>query len=217
MAYSVSSGTPSLRLDWAVAPVRLRIRRTRNASRPDMHSVVMLIIVSVLAAPASAQTVADSFEALQAILKPGQMLVVIDHTRQETTGTVMQLSASSLTILARGGDTRTFTDNAVYSIRRTDPLGNGTLNGMLAGAALSGAMLLGCGQYRYAEESGPCLAQAVASFIMTVPVGALIGRAIYRAIGNQEVFYRPRPRQARVALAPAFSKTGIGVLTSVSF
>lgn len=56
----------------------------------DMRAVVMLVIVSVLAAPAAAQTVADSFDALQAILKPGQMLVVIDHTRRETTGTITQ-------------------------------------------------------------------------------------------------------------------------------
>jgi hypothetical protein len=182
-----------------------------------MRSAVMLIIVSGLAVPVSAQTGSDSFEALQAILKPGQRLVVTDHMRQDTTGTIRELSASSLTILARGGETRTFTDDAVYSIRRTDPLGNGTLIGAATGAALSAVMLGSCGHYEYAEEKGPCMAGAIVSFIISVPVGAAIGRAIDRAIGHQEVYYRPRPRQASVVLAPAFSKTGIGVLASVSF
>jgi hypothetical protein len=181
--------------------------------------VTLLGILSVFAAPVQAQSVAASFGALQRLLLSGEMVVVTDQMRRETTGTVIDMSASELTLAVNGGPTqRTFTQDAVYAIRRTDPLGNGTGLGALIGAAPGIALLGSCGRYEYSEESGLCRAGAVVGLAIGIPIGALIGRAVDRALGEQEIFYRPvRPSEAGVVLTPIISPKRFGVLASVSF
>jgi hypothetical protein len=139
--------------------------------------------------------------------------------RGQTTGTVIDMSASELTVAVNGGPAqRTFTEAAVHAIRRTDPLGNGTGLGALIGAAPGIALLASCGRYEYSEESGLCTAGAVVGLVIGIPIGALIGRAVDRALGDQEIFYRPvRPSPAGVVLTPIISPKGCGVLASVSF
>ena len=152
---------------------------------------------------------------LQRILKPSQMVVVTDQMRRETTGTVSALSASSLTLAEDGEARRTFSEDAVYTIRRTDPLGNGTLIGAVIGAAPAIALLGSCGGSP--EAAGPCKAAALLGLVIAVPMGALLGRAADRAIGNQEVYYRRPPQTSRIAISPWFKGNQKGVVAQVRF
>ena len=174
-------------------PIRWIRRRARIWTRDyEMVRIVTLLgIFSVFAAPVHTQSVA-SLGALQGLLRPGAMVVVTDQMRGETTGTVIDMSASELTLAVNGGPTqRTFTQDAVYAIRRTDPLGNGTGLGALIGAVPGIALLAGCGRYEYSEEAGLCKAGAVVGLVIGIPIGALIGRAVDRALGDQEIFIGP--------------------------
>ena len=77
-------------------------------------------------------------------------------------------------------------------MRRTDSLRNGTLNGLGVAAAATLAFVESCQRYEHPEESGPCTAAALSGGMIWMPIGALIGRAIDRVVGNQEVYRRPR-------------------------
>ena len=99
-----------------------------------------------------------------------------------------------------------------------DPLGNGTVIGAFAGAAPGIALLAGCGRYQYPEESDLCVAGAVLGLVIGNPIGALMGRAIDRVIGNHEIFYRPLRRpQAGVVLTPLMRSKRFGATASVTF
>jgi hypothetical protein len=92
-------------------------------------------VVAVMLFPGSAraQTVAQSFEELQRILKAEDVVVVIDRADQQSTGRVAEVSASSLVLVLviaektpeglaiwTSGARRTFTADAVAEIWRSD-------------------------------------------------------------------------------------------------
>jgi hypothetical protein len=156
----------------------------------QMRIVAALVMVAGLALPAWAQRGIESFERLPGVVKPGQMVVVTDNAGRETSGLVTEVSASSLTLALKRQQQRVFTGDAVRAIRRTDPLGNGTLAGLGAGIAATSAFAARCGKYKYSEESGPCMAAAMSSALLWIPMAALIGRAIDRAHGNTQIYRR---------------------------
>ena len=155
-----------------------------------MRVVAVSVIALSVALPASAQTSVNSFELLQSIVKPGQTLVVTDQAGHETTGSVSEVSALSLTLALKKHEQRVFAGDTVRAIRRTDPLGNGTLVGLGIGIAATSTFAARCGRYKYAEESGPCMAAAMSSGLLWIPMAALIGRAIDRAHGNAQLYRR---------------------------
>jgi len=151
--------------------------------------LLALASTSVVLAQAPAP-VMSSFGELASALKAGDILVVTEESGAVTRGSLVDLSPAALTLALRKSTAkRTFDEHALYSIRQTDPLGNGTGYGAFAGALASAAMLLSCG-HGNPEVDDLCMAAGITSFLLTVPVGALVGRAIDRALGNREIYRR---------------------------
>jgi hypothetical protein len=163
-----------------IAPMEGRMRTEIAAA---------LIAVVAFTMPTSAQTSVDSFQLLQSVVKPGDMVIVTDDAGRETSGLVTEVSSTSLTLALRKQQ-RVFAENTVRGIRRTDSLGNGTLAGLAVGIAATSAFAVRCGKYQYSEESGPCMAAAMSSGLLWIPIAALIGRAIDRAHGNTQIYQR---------------------------
>lgn len=65
----------------------------------------------------------------------------------------------------------------------------GTGYGALTGALVSAAMLLSCGRGN-PEVDDLCMASGIVSFLVTVPVGALLGPAIDGNLGTREIYHR---------------------------
>jgi hypothetical protein len=174
--------------------------------------ILPVLFIVTLATPVTAQTERDSFQSLQRILQPGQMIVVTDNAGHEVSGTISSVSDSSLTI----GD-RVFPEDTVYAVRRTDPLGNGTVAGVGVGLAATAAFAAACGRYHYSEEKGPCMAAAISSGLLWVPMAALIGRAIDRVKGNESIYQRRSIRQFGSAFTPVLNPNGFALHVSMSF
>ncbi len=96
----------------------------------------LAVAVALLPASAEAQTMARSFGELKGILKAEEIVAVIDKAGQETTGKVAEITASSLVLIIpeksrgleiyTGGVTRTFAEDNVAAIMRSDRSGNRT-------------------------------------------------------------------------------------------
>jgi carboxymethylenebutenolidase len=63
---------------------------------------LLCVFLTAAASVAEAQEVASSFEQLRALLKPGETVSVTDTDGRETTGTIADLSSSSLGLLIAG-------------------------------------------------------------------------------------------------------------------
>jgi len=169
--------------------------------------ILFLLLVLSVATPAAAQTENDSFQSLQRVLKPGEMVVVTENSGREVTGTVSDLSETSLSI-----GNRVFRDDAIYAVRRTDPLKNGTVAGVGVGLAATAAFTASCERYRYSEEKGPCKAAAISSGLLWVPIAAVVGRAIDRAHGNEPLY-----RRRRSSIATMFGPDRVTVHVALAF
>jgi len=84
--------------------------------------------VALFPTSVGAQTVAQSFDELQGMLKVGQIVFVTDETGRLIQGKVGDLSASSVTMLAP--EKRTFGEGTVTRINRADAVWNGALFGL---------------------------------------------------------------------------------------
>lgn len=174
-----------------------------------MRILLALVVVASVSRVSAAQSEVGTPASLRSVVQPGQMVVVTEDSGRETTGVVREVTDSTLTL-----DGRVFPASSVYALRRTDPLGNGTLAGVGVAIAATGVFAGRCGSYHFSEERGLCIAAALSSVLITVPVGALIGREIDRSIGNHELYRRRR--QSTAAVSPLWGSTGLGVQGSVT-
>lgn len=96
----------------------------------------LAVFVILAPSPAPAQTIANSFEELQAVLKKGQTVIVTDASGQRVKGKVADVSPSSLVVLIP--EARTFAEGIVTEIRAAaDSLRNGALIGVESGLELA--------------------------------------------------------------------------------
>jgi hypothetical protein len=93
------------------------------------------VAVALFPGDVRAQTVARSFEELQAILKVGQTVVITDDGGRQTKGRLTDLSPSVLVVSTP--NTRTFAEGTVAEIRSPDSLSNGVLIGAAIGAGFA--------------------------------------------------------------------------------
>lgn len=155
-----------------------------------MDSRRFLLSLALTAAGASAAFAQPSTGAgpsLPDAAHVGDHVVVVGTGGRETRGLVRAVSETSITV-----NRRVFDVDGLQTIRQTDSLADGTMIGLAAGLAVSVAAALRCHRYIYSEERGLCVAASVGSGLLTLPVGALVGRSIDRARGDREV-YRRRP------------------------
>lgn len=129
----------------------------------------------LLAAPASAQEIATTFDQLRGLVKADDTIVVTDAKGHRTRGPANQLSAFS------EGDVREI------EVERGDSI----LNGTLIGAAVGGWPWLGClADCTYGEPGGENLLRVV--FAFTTAIGAGVGALVDASIKDRvTVFLSP--------------------------
>lgn len=177
-------------------------------------STVILALLHASRVTVDAQEIAGSFDQLRVLVKPGDKITVTDDAGREVTGSIAELSPSSLALVA-GGQRRSLQATDINTIRqrRSDSLANGAKWGFGVGAGLG--LLAGLAM---AEAYGESDAGAM------VVIGALVYGGIGAGIGvgvdamnsaNQVIYARRTTSAARVSLAPLVSHQRRGVFVSV--
>ena len=162
-----------------------------------------LIVALVLphrgeAQPQAGPEVASSFEDLQRTLQPGETVYVTDARGAETRGRLVLLSGAELHLNA-DGERHTFPALTVATVARPirDPVRNGVLIGMSAGAGLG---IVGAATGRLVDDQcappGNCgLQTAFARVLIGAAWGALAGWLIDKHTQGRKVVYLRRPAQ----------------------
>src|SRR5687768_2980826 len=148
------------------------------------------------AQPQAGPEVASSFEELQRTLQPGETVYVTDARGAEARGRLMLLSGAELHLNA-DGDRYTFPAHTVASVAREmrDPVRNGVLIGMSAGAGL-GIVATATLRDDQCGPPGRCGLQAdVARVLIGAAWGALAGWLIDKHTQGRKVVYLRRPAQ----------------------
>ncbi|MEO5741259.1 MAG: hypothetical protein ABIS29_11755 [Vicinamibacterales bacterium] len=177
--------------------------KTRHARIARIASVLMLI-----SSLAEAQQLAGTFDQLRVLIKPGDTLTITDDHGQRLRGKLVDLSASSLVLVA-SGTRRLFQDTEVSTIekRGADSLKNGALIGLSIGAGLFGPVI-------GAVTGDWGLAAAGALFYGGIGMG--IGAGGDALIEGPRVIYAAAPSARRtVNVAPILSRSRKGVLLSI--
>jgi hypothetical protein len=177
----------------------------------------LMAAVGLFPTTVGAQTVAQSFDELQRMLKVDQTVFVTDETGRLTKGKVADLSASSLTLLAPAK--RIFGEGTVTRINRADAVWNGALIGLGVGA-IPGAWLgtVYCDECQH--RTGPVLIGVLLFSGIGAAIGAgidvsadKVGRLVYRS--------RQRPAQSQqrtgVLVSSLISENRQSILVSVRF
>jgi hypothetical protein len=187
------------------------VRIGRNSRTPLFAGLFAAALL--VPATTTAQALAGNLDQLRVLVKVGDTLNVTDASGREVRGRVISLSASALE-LAVGGQSRSFGDNDITSIRqrRGDSLRNGTLIGLGVGAGI-GALC-----FALAATEDDTVGFGVACMGVYSGLGAAIGVGIDAAIrGNQLIFARPAAPARGVAVRPLLGRGRTGVQASITF
>jgi len=164
---------------------------------------------------AAAQGVAGSFEQVQVLVKPGDVVTVTDAAGKVTKGKIAELSGSTLALLA--GDTRLeMRESDVMTIKQlyTDSLADGAIWGAVGGAAYVAAMAV-----VFSEDSDEWTFSDVAVVLgIYAGIGTGIGVGIDALIRKKHVIYQQPPITGlQVGIAPWLTKQHKGVLVTLRF
>jgi hypothetical protein len=163
--------------------------------------------------------VSFSFEDLRAHVKPGATVKVTDTSGTETTGTVADVSPSSLALLVNGVR-RELPETQVRQItrRRGSRLGRGALIGAAVGAGV-GFGIVGVAGGCSSSGDAECQGIMFATILVTTAAGTAAGAGIGLSIKKSEtIFLAPvLPESARLTVSPIASKTRQGLALSISF
>lgn len=163
-------------------------------------------------APPQTVGVATSFEQLRVIVGPGAKITVTDAAGEQLSGSIAELSSSSLSIIANGGR-HDFSERDITAIRerRGDSLGNGALWGLAIGAGLGVLVVSACD---CTDRAGWML---LASSVYG-GLGAGLGVGIDAMIRRGQLIYQPRlTSSGRVMVAPWLARRSAGVSLSMGF
>lgn len=197
-----------------------------------LATVVTMLVCSLAAHPGAAQTAvpppagpASSFLELAKVLKPGTVIRITDANGHKASGTLGELSTTSLelretktdisnlsgTVTARS---RRFSEADVRSIEiGRGSGGHGVLLGLSVGAgagALTAAAI--CGGYRCQTGEAVALLAGVGGGI-----GALVGLLTDSGKTPPTTVYTSGKRQANVHVSPVLSRAGGGAVVTVRF
>jgi hypothetical protein len=164
--------------------------------------ILSTALILLAAPPASAQIAVSTFEQLQAGVKTGDRLFVIDKTGVQTEGRLQGLSPEVLTLAVKGRQERRFTRDDVVVIRRLvhDPVWNGAAVGATVADAFVLISAIGC-----SHECGEYVMQAlVGAAVWGGGIGALVDAAI---LTPQDIF---RTGPARVDVHPTVGRDRVG-------
>jgi hypothetical protein len=158
--------------------------------------------------------VASSFEQLRVLVRPGDTVSVTDTTGREITGTIADLSSSSVALLV-AGSRRDLPESEVRTIRqrRPDSLANGALWGLAIGASIGLSIAL-----IPIEDGESYGAAALPGAAMLAGVGAGIGVGVDAMIAGRHVIYaKPAGSSSRVRVSPLLTRERKGVFVSLGF
>jgi hypothetical protein len=177
---------------------------------------VFFLCVMAASSVAHAQAIANSFNELQSLVKPGDTIRVTSTDGAEITGRLVDLSSASL-VLAAGNDRREWqvSDVARISQRRGDSLVNGALWG-LAGGGSFGFFL---GAAATAEGAGT-MGEAQAMALVAAAFGAMgagIGVGVDALIAKRVPIFERRSAGASVGVTPILNTGRRGARVSIRF
>ena len=167
------------------------------------------------------QDVATSFDALQAIVKPGQQVgYALFGSRNDASrgkATVAELTADHVVLLRR----RLFRtqeivlpEDVVHRIDIMDPTTKGVLIGAGIGGALGLALILGTLDYASKQDCNLCPLNYGFGILLPI-LGGGIGGQIDGLMN--EAIYERRAQAPRVTFAPLLGRGRIGVMARVGF
>jgi hypothetical protein len=182
--------------------------------------LLVVAVIVAIAAAASAQEPASSFDALAGRIREGQSIWVIDATGREVRGRLERLSTEGLVLKADRSETFAAGDIRRVRARDRDSLKNGTLIGLGIGAGLGTVWCVGA----IADDSGDIDAgvECAEGFLVFPALGALIGLAVDAVIpGKVRVVYQAPPSgggsRAGLTFVPLASPRVTGLAISIAF
>ena len=183
-------------------------------ARIGRRGVTAVVLAAATASAAEAQ-IADSFEQLRLLVGPDDRITVTDRSGQELTGSIADLSPSSLTLLVRDMP-HVFDEADVGAIRqrRSDSIRNGARNGFLTGVGITGV------EFAIASQSDMEGLNTFGWMWLTLSnslIGAAIGAFVDSQIEGQRVIYRATGSARRLTISPLLSRGRRGVTVSLGF
>ena len=185
-------------------------------------AAALMLLPNAAVAQTGAPT--SSIGDLQKIVKPGEVLIVIDDKGQRTTGRLADLSSSTLTLQLPGQGARSWlisdrpvppeqrplAFDSVARIDRRDSMKEGAWAGLAVGFGLAALV----GQQCDSEDFCGTLAVLSLSALVGGPVvGALIDHSI-----TTPIYRAPSGRvTASLGLSPAMARKGAGVSLKLGF
>jgi hypothetical protein len=175
--------------------------------------VAIGLIGGTKSAEAQAVEQAASFEQLQMLVRPGNVITVIDDAGAKLRGRLISLSSSSLK-LDLGNGQRTFEQARVQTIRqrRADSLADGAWTGLAVGMVIPAIALL------LLHDECYCGAAEVAGVIGAYGgVGAGIGVGIDALVRRTKTIYSAPAAAGRVRLTPLLTRDGSAMSVTIRF
>jgi hypothetical protein len=169
------------------------------------------LCLAAMPSAAVAQGIAKNLDELRLLVRAGETVSVTDVSRNETSGKILSLSASTIT-LEVDGRPREFKESEVSRItqRRGDPLGNGALWGLAAGAGVIGLSMVST-----ADEGDEGIALFAAAVLGGI--GAAIGAGIDALITRRQVIFEPPAGATAVSVVPLMTGGRRGALIRIAF
>jgi hypothetical protein len=175
--------------------------------------VAIGLIGGMRSAEAQAVEQAASFEQLQMLVRPGDVITVIDDNGTKLRGTLTRLSSSSLQLVI-GSTERTFEQSQVRTIRqrRGDSLANGAWTGLAVGMVIPAIALLALHDECY------CTAAEVAGALGAYGgLGAGIGVGIDALVRRTKTIYSAPAAAGRVRLTPMLTHNASAMSVTIRF
>jgi hypothetical protein len=179
-------------------------------------ATIVTLLLALSVSTVEGQQVAGSFEQLRARVAVGDTVTVIDVQGRETSGTITDLSVSSLTLMMDRAE-KEFLEADVERVSRRDSRWNGTLWGLGVGGVL-GAWA----DHGLVDEYGRediSVGESVEFIAVAAAVGAGIGFAVDALIGGKQLLYSRSGNSMRrdATIVPTVSGRRRGIFLSVRF
>ena len=180
-------------------------------TNPPLILILTLLLLIVVAAPSASAQTARSFEQLVLLVGSDDRVTVTDSAGREQTGSIVDLSPSALTLRTNGGR-RDFRAESVRTISwlRPDPLWQGTLIGLAAGAVTAMALF----RFPHEESSGSDKAVLLGLF---AGAGMGMGAGVDALIPTRQEIFRSPTAARRLTVAPVLTSNRQGVAVSIGF
>jgi len=177
---------------------------------------VVLVLLHAGHATVDAQEIAGTFDQLRVLVRPGDTITIADDGGREMTGTLAELSSSSLSLMV-GRQRRDLQASDIDTIRqrRSDSLANGAKWGLGIGAGLGLAAGLALSSGYDNDDDGALVAFGA---LIYGGLGAAIGVGVDALIsGNQVIYARRGAPSARLTVRPQLTRERLGATVVIGF